>query len=120
MPELPLNVVQCVEQYAARRLLVSSGAARLLQVVLQGAGNVGVDHKTHVRLVYTHAEGVSGDDYSQLTTDEALLDVLLGLRRQSRMEVVRLDSLCLQELRQLFGLPSCRAVDDGAARLIHR
>ena len=93
--ELALHVVLRVEQYAACPLLIPSSAARLLQVVLQGAGDIGVDDQAHVRLVDAHAEGVGGDDGLEVTTDEALLDVLLGLRGQSRMEMVCLYSLGL-------------------------
>ena len=60
--ELALHVVLRVEQYAACPLLVPSSAARLLQVVLQGAWDIGVDDQAHVRLVDAHAEGVGGDD----------------------------------------------------------
>ena len=69
--------------------------ARLLQVVLQGAGDIGVDDQAHVRLVDAHAEGVGGDDGLQVTADEALLDVLPGLRGQPRMEMVCLYSFGL-------------------------
>ena len=77
-----------------------------------------MNHQTHVWLVYTHTEGVGGDDHPQLATDEAPLNILLGLRRQSCMEVARCHSLCLQELRDLFGLPPRRAVNDGAAPIV--
>ena len=114
-PELPFHVVLVVEQHAPGRFLVPSGAARLLQVVLQGAGNVGVDHEAHVGLVDAHAEGVGGDDGPQLTADEVRLDVLPGLRRQSRVEMVRRQSLLLQVLGDLLGVPARGAVDDRAA-----
>ena len=79
-----------------------------------------MDHQAHVRLVDAHAEGVGGDDGPQFPPYEAILDVLLGLRRQPGMEVFRVDPLRLQELRDLLRLPPCRAVDDGAARLVVR
>ena len=118
--ELALHVVGRVEQHAARRLAVASGAARLLEVVLQRAGNVGVDHEAHVRLVDAHAEGVGRGDRAQLSVDKSVLHVLLGLRRHACVEVLGRHLLQLQELRNLLAAPACRAVDDGAARDMRR
>ena len=39
---------------------VAAGAPRLLQIVLERSRDVGVDHQTHIRLVYAHAESVGG------------------------------------------------------------
>ena len=75
-----------------------------------------MDHEAHVRLVNAHAEGVGGDDDPQVAADETLLDVFLGLRRQSPVEIVRRYTLLLQELRHLCAVPPRGAVDDGAAR----
>ena len=61
-PELALHVVLRVEQHAARRLAVASGAARLLEIVFQRSGDVGMDDQPHVRLVDPHAEGVGRRD----------------------------------------------------------
>ena len=79
-----------------------------------------MNHQTHVRLVDAHAKGIGSDDGPQFPTYEALLDVLFSVRRQTCMEAARLDSLCLQELRDLLRLSPCRAVDDCAARLVFR
>ena len=97
--ELALHVVLRVKQNAPRSLLVPSGAARLLEIVLQRAGDVGVDDQAHVRLVDAHPEGVGGDNGLQVAADETLLDVLLGLRGQPRMVVVRIHVLGPQERR---------------------
>ena len=118
--ELALHVVHGVEKHTSCRPLVPPGAARLLQVVLKGTGDVGMDDKPHVRLVYAHAKGIGGDDDPQVAAYEALLDILLGLRLQPRMEVAGLDSLVPQELRYFFSVPPRCAVDDGAARTIDR
>ena len=118
--ELALHVVLRVEQDATRPLLVPSSAARLLEIVLQRAGDVGVDDQANVRLVDAHAEGVGGDDGPQVAADEALLDVLLRLRGQPRVEVVRIHALGLQERRQLLAVAPRGAVDDRPARLIRR
>ena len=87
-----------VEQHAAGRLLVPSRSSRLLQVVLQGSGNVGVDHEAYVRFVDAHAEGIGGGDGTQVAADKAILDVFPGLRRPSGVEVVRRYAFLLQEL----------------------
>ena len=116
--ELALHVLLGVEQHAPGRLLVPSGPARFLQVVLQRPGNVGVNHQPDVGLVDAHAEGVGGDDGPQVAVDEALLHGLLGFRRQAGVEVVGLHSLGLQELRQFFGVAPRRAVDYGAAKFV--
>ena len=118
--ELPLHILRRVEQHAAGRGPIASGAARFLQVVLQGAGNVGVDHQPHVRLVDAHAEGVGGDDHPRAAIDEPLLDGLLDLRRQAGMEVVRGDLLVAEELGDVLASPAGRAVDDGAAGGVRR
>ena len=78
-PELALYVVRRVQQHATGRLLVAAGTAGLLQVVLQGSGNVGVNHQAHVRLVNAHAKGVCRDDHPQFSVDEALLGILFDL-----------------------------------------
>ena len=44
------------EQYAPGSSPVASRSPRLLQLVLQGAGDVGVDHQPHFGLVDAHAE----------------------------------------------------------------
>ena len=118
--ELTLHVLRGVEQHAAGRGPIASGPARFLQVVLQGAGNVGVDHQPHVRLVDAHAEGVGGGDHPRAALDEPLLDGLLDLRRQAGMEMVRGDVLVAEELGDVLAAPAGRAVDDGAAGGVRR
>ena len=78
--ELRFHVVAHIEQQAARRFPVASGASGFLQVVLQRGRDVGMDDQPHVGLVDAHAEGVGGGDNFQFAVDEALLHVLLGVR----------------------------------------
>ena len=118
--ELALDVVRRIEKNAARRVAVAPGAAGFLQVILQRARDVGVDHQPHVRLVDPHAEGVGGRDRAQLAADEAPLHLLLRLRRQARVETVRGDPLQLQVLRDVLALLPRGAVDDRAARRVGR
>ena len=118
--ELRLHVVPGIEEKAARRFPVASGAAGFLQVVLQGGRDVGVNDQPHVGLVDAHAEGVGGGDDFQLPVDEALLHVLPGVWSEAGMEVIGADVLVSQELRYLLGAMAAGAVDDGAAGLVGR
>ena len=74
-----------------------------------------MDHEAHVRLVDAHAEGVGRRDRAQRPADEALLHVLLALRRHACVEVLGRHVLQLQELRHLLAPPARRAIDDGTA-----
>ena len=118
--ELALDVVRRIEKNATRRIAVAPGAAGFLQVILQRARYVGVDHQPHVRLVDPHPEGIGGHDRTQLAGDEAPLHLLLRLRRQARVEVVRGDLFHLKVVRDILALPPRRAVDDRAARRVWR
>ena len=113
--ELPLDIVRRVEQHATRRLPVAPCAPRLLEIILQRAGNVGVDHQPDVRLVDPHAEGVGRRDRAQFAADEALLHVLLGLRRPVAVEEIRRNILQLQIFGDFLGTPPGCAIDDGPA-----
>ena len=119
-PELAFHVFLRIEQHAARRLPVASGAARLLKIVLQRPGDVGVDDQSDIGLVDPHAEGVRGRNDTQLALDKATLYALPALGRQPGVEVVRRYVLFLQELRHLLGLPARGAVDDSASGDIRR
>ena len=57
-----LAVGEGVEQDGAGGLAVASGAADLLVVGLDGAGERGVDDGADVGFVDAHAEGDGGDD----------------------------------------------------------
>ena len=58
-----LAVGEGVEEDGAGGLPVASGAADLLVVLLDGAGECGVDDGADVGFVDAHAEGDGGDDY---------------------------------------------------------
>ena len=119
-PELPLDVVRRVQQHAARRVTVAAGPPRLLQVVLERPRDVGVNHQAHIGLIDAHAERVGGCDHPKLTADEAPLDVLPGLRRQTGVETGRRDLLFPQELGHLFRRQARGAVHDRASGVIRR
>ena len=116
--ELRLHVAAVIEQQAARRFPVTAGAARLLQVILQGGRDVGVNDKPHVGLVDAHTEGVGGGDHFEVAGNEALLHVFLGIGRQAGMEMISADVLGVQKLGHLLGSVAAGAVDDSAARLV--
>ncbi len=60
---LAFDVIGNVEQHAMRRRPVASGPPGFLQVVFQRTGDVGMDDKTDIGFVDSHAEGVGrGDD----------------------------------------------------------
>ena len=58
-----LAVGEGVEEDGAGGLAIASGAADLLVVLLDGAGERGVDDGADVGFVDAHAEGDGGDDY---------------------------------------------------------
>ena len=72
---LDVAVRGVVEHQAVRGGAVAAGAARLLIIRLDAAGNVVVDDEPHVGLVDAHAEGVGGHD----DLAPALHEVVLGL-----------------------------------------
>ena len=110
---LPLDVLVGVEQDAVGGVVVPAGPAGLLEVVLQGPRNVGVDHQADIGLVYSHPEGIGGGDRFQPALDEVVLHLLLALRSQPGMEVVCLSPFVVQEPGNPLGVPPGRAVDDG-------
>ena len=118
--ELPLDVIWRMEEYATRRPLVAAGAARFLQVVFQGAGDVGMNHHAHVRFVDAHAEGVGRDDHPQCAVDETLLDGLLRFRQEPGVEIVRGDVLGAEKFRHLPGRSARGAIDDRSAGRLRR
>ncbi len=71
-----LAVGEGVEEDGAGGLAVASGAADLLVVLLDGAGERGVDDGADVGFVDAHAEGDGGDDDFEFAGEEVALDAL--------------------------------------------
>ena len=118
--ELALGVLAAEQQHAAGGLAVASGPAGLLHVVLQRARDVGMDHQPDVRLVDPHAEGVGRGDDPEPAVAETLLHLLLPLRLEAGVEMVRVHSARGEELRHLLGSAARRAVDDRARNVARR
>ena len=113
--ELNLDVLLVVEQRASRVVLVAAGTAGLLQIVLDGARNFGMDDEADVGLVHAHAERVRRGDHAQIAADERLLHRLLDLGRETRVEVAARPPVRPQERGNRFGAPSPRGEHDRAA-----
>ncbi len=90
----------------------------LLDIILQGAGDVIVDDQPNILFVHAHAEGRGRHDHPYLVADECLLvrDFLVGLHFS--VEGARRESVGGQLDRQLFGLPYPGNIDDGGAILL--
>ena len=97
---------------------ISSRPTGFLEVALEGARNLGVNHCAHVRFVDSHAEGVGGDHDVDVAVVEAALDLALSLRRETGVKMLGDQSSIGERLRGLLGAPLGRAVDDGASRAI--
>ncbi len=113
--ELDLDVLLVVEQDALRVALVAARAAGFLQVVLDGAGDLGMDHEPHVGLVDTHAERVRRGDHAQVPADERLLHRFLHLGRQARVEMAAGPAVRAQKRGDRLGALAARGEHDGAA-----
>ena len=108
-----LAVGEGVEQDGARGLAVAAGAADLLVVALDGAGQRGVDDGADVGLVDAHAEGDGGDDDFELAGEEVALDALAGGGVEAG--VVGGGELRAEVRGELFGGLARGSVDDGGA-----
>ena len=88
---------------------VSARPAGFLEVALEGARNLGVNHRTHIRFVDSHAEGVGGDHDVDVTVVEAALDLTLSLRRETGVKMFGGQPPVGELLRGLLGaaLGSC-------------
>ena len=69
-----------VHEDGAAGLAVASGAADLLVVAFEGAGQRRVDDRADIGFVDAHAEGDGGDDAIELAGLEVLLDGFADLR----------------------------------------
>ena len=61
-----LQLLAVQDDYAAGRKSVATGTTSLLKVFLDAVGDIQVNHKAHIGLVYTHTEGTGGHHDSHL------------------------------------------------------
>src|SRR5690606_26183452 len=113
--ELRLDVLLVEEQHAFRRRAVAPGAAGLLQIVLERAGNVGVHDDANVGLVDAHAERVGGHDDVELAGDECPLDLLLLAGFEPGVEMSAAQARARELLGPDLGVAAPRAEDDARA-----
>ena len=114
---LDVAVGGVVEHQAAGRLAVAAGAARLLVIRLQAAGDVVVDDEADVGLVDAHAEGVRGHDDLAASFHEVILGGPALVGQQAGMVDDRAAFAFARPLRigHLFGPLARRGVDDARA-----
>ena len=76
--EVLIQVLVAIEYIAfGIEVWISSCTSSLLYIVLQRVGDVVMDNKTHIALIYSHTEGGGGDDDSNLIAHEGILIVYL-------------------------------------------
>ena len=110
--ELPLDVVTAEEENASGMIAITSGPSRLLQVVLQGTRDVGMDHKPDIRLVDPHAKGIRGGDHAQFASSKRILHVPFLFGAETGVIVGRGETAFLQEGRHALSCRPRRAIDD--------
>ena len=71
-----------------------------------------MDHKTYIRLVYTHSEGDGGNDHVHFLHQELVLIFGTGLGVQSCMVWSGLDAVYVEKFSQLLHFLPAETVDD--------
>ena len=101
-----------VEQDGAAGETVAAGAAYLLVILLDGAGERSVDNGADVGFVDAHAEGYRCDDYFKVAREEFALDAFAGAGVKAGVVGGGVSAKCGG---QLFGGFARRGVDNGGA-----
>ena len=107
-----LQVLVGVESDALPLAVVATGATRFLIVAFEALGDVVVNHKSHIRLVDTHAEGdsshnhIDGFEQKSVLIGRACCAVHTGVVGKS------LDVVHLQCFGKFFHLFAAEAIDD--------
>ena len=94
---------------------ISSCTSSLLYIVLQRVGDVVVDNKPHIALIYTHAEGGGGYDDSNLIIHEGILIVYLLISIHLAIIGQGENAVTCQFLGEFPGSLGAGYVDDGWA-----
>ena len=113
-----LHILFGVEGNALSLSPITAGTTGLLVVALQALGNVVVDNKAHVGLVYAHAESDSGNNDIPLLHQELVLILGAHLVVQASVVGQSLDAVELQQLGQVLHLLAGEAIDDAALALV--
>ena len=113
-----LDILVAVIGYALAFLAVSSGPSRLLVITLDALGNVIMDHKTHVGLVYSHSEGDGGHNHVYILHQEGILVLRPGPGIQPSMVRQGLYSVDREEGGEFLDLLPAEAVDNAALPLV--
>ena len=88
------------EQHGIRRRAVASGPPRLLEVRLNGVGQVHVCHEAHVGLVDAHAESVGGHHDAHAPRHPVFLADFLVEGRETGVVEMRVNSFLIEHGRQ--------------------
>lgn len=97
-------VVVVVQEPGLGGLAVATGTSGLLVVLLDGGGQVEVNHGAHVGLVNAHTEGVGGHDDGRISGHPGVLLLLLDFRTQAGVVVVGGNALAREGFGYLGGL----------------
>ena len=103
-----------MQQDAFRREPVAARTARLLLVVIHGLRHCGVNDKTHIGPVDSHAEGHRRDDDIKPLGREVFLHASTNRGRQSCVIRLRVEALLAELSRNAFSVLPRDAVDDRA------
>ena len=101
-------------------MAVAPGPARLLQIILERPGRVGMHHQTHIFLVDAHAKGVRRADHPHGSRQEFVLHALLLRRCQTGVKMRGRPAFRLQILGRLPRRLPRRPKHDGTARGLGR
>ena len=102
-------------QNAFGGVAVASRPARLLQVVFQGTGDIGMDDQAHIFLVDAHAESIGGADDRGQAGDEILLDAFLQRGFEAGVEGIGDITVMLEIGGEILGGLAGGTVDDDTA-----
>src|SRR5690606_6361859 len=114
IPE-PVPIFLLIQQYRKSLLAIPSGTSGFLVIGLQRIGDVQVDHKTYISLVYSHAERIRGHNDPDLVVCPDILLLLPILDKKSRMVIIEWYTVIEQIAGYLLCLPSVAHVDHTCA-----
>ena len=90
------------QQDSIGALAVTACPTRLLIILLQGIGNIHMNHKTNVRLVDTHAESIGCHHHAALVAGPLGLLIFLVLDIEPRMVIVGMNACMVEFVADLL------------------